>query len=39
MYPGPAPLAEIFLAELSGDNIKVHATEVGATGETAFEEG
>lgn len=39
MYPGPAPLEEIFLAELSGDNIKVHAAEVSAGGEKALEWG
>jgi hypothetical protein len=37
MYPGPAPLLEIFLAELSGNNIKVHAAEVGAEGQKALE--
>lgn len=39
MYPEPALLSEIFLAELSGDNVKVHATEVGVAGEKALEEG
>ncbi|KFY61313.1 hypothetical protein V496_05067 [Pseudogymnoascus sp. VKM F-4515 (FW-2607)] len=38
MYPGPAPLPEIFLAELSGNNIKVHAAEVGAEGQKALEQ-
>ncbi|KAG9228392.1 hypothetical protein BJ875DRAFT_508528 [Amylocarpus encephaloides] len=38
MYPGPAPLLEIFLAELSGNNIKVHAAEVGAEGQKALEQ-
>ncbi|ELR08502.1 hypothetical protein GMDG_00566 [Pseudogymnoascus destructans 20631-21] len=38
LYPGPAPLSEIFLAELSGNNIKVHAAEVGAEGEKALEQ-
>ncbi|KFY03642.1 hypothetical protein V490_00110 [Pseudogymnoascus sp. VKM F-3557] len=37
MYPGPAPLPEIFLAELSGNNIKVHAAEVGAEGQKVLE--
>jgi len=37
MYPGPAPLPEIFLAELLGDNINVHAAKVGAEGEKALE--
>lgn len=38
MYLGPTPLADIFLAELSGDNIKIRAVEVGAGWEKAFEE-
>ncbi|KFZ15972.1 hypothetical protein V501_02485 [Pseudogymnoascus sp. VKM F-4519 (FW-2642)] len=38
MYPGPAPLPEIFLAELSGNNIKVHAAEVGAERQKALEQ-
>ncbi|OBT74032.1 hypothetical protein VF21_07829 [Pseudogymnoascus sp. 05NY08] len=38
MYPGPAPLPEIFLAELSGNNIKVHAAEVGAEGQKSLEQ-
>jgi hypothetical protein len=38
MYPGPAPLLEIFLAELLGNNIKVHAAEVGAEGQKALEQ-
>lgn len=29
IYPGPAPLQEIFLAELSGKYIKVHPVELG----------
>jgi hypothetical protein len=39
MYPGPAPLLEIFLVELLGDNIKVDAVEVGADWKHAVEEG
>jgi hypothetical protein len=39
MHPGPAPLEEIFLAELSGDNIKVYAAEVSVGGEKALEWG
>lgn len=39
MYLGPALLAEIFLVELSGDNIKVHAAEVSAPGEKGLEQG
>ncbi|ELR10088.1 hypothetical protein GMDG_04488 [Pseudogymnoascus destructans 20631-21] len=38
MYPGPTPLPEIFLAEISGNNIKVHAAEVGAEGQKALEQ-
>jgi hypothetical protein len=39
MYPGQVPLSDILLAELSGDNIKVHAAEFGAAGEKALEQG
>jgi hypothetical protein len=38
MYLGPAPLLEIFLAELLGNNIKVHVAEVGAEGQKALEQ-
>ncbi|OBT51203.1 hypothetical protein VE04_07721 [Pseudogymnoascus sp. 24MN13] len=38
MYPGPAPLPEIFLVELSGNNIKVHVAEVGPKGQKALEQ-
>jgi hypothetical protein len=39
MYPGQVPLSDILLTEVSGDNIKVHAAEVGAVGEKALEQG
>jgi hypothetical protein len=38
MYPGPAPLPEIFLAELLGNYIKVHTAEVGAEEQKALEQ-
>lgn len=38
MYPGPAPLPEIFLAELLGDNIKVHAVELHVGGDKVLKE-
>lgn len=37
IHPGPVPLAEIFLAEFSGESIKVHAVEVGAAAKKALE--
>jgi hypothetical protein len=39
MYPGQVRLSEVFLAELSGDNIKVHAAEAGAAGGKALKQG
>ncbi|KFY80032.1 hypothetical protein V499_01062 [Pseudogymnoascus sp. VKM F-103] len=38
MYPGSAPLLEIFLAELLGNNIKVYVAEVSAKGQKALEQ-
>jgi hypothetical protein len=38
MYLGPAPLLEIFLIELLGNNIKVHVVEVSAKGQNALEQ-
>lgn len=38
-YPGQAPLSEIFLAELSGDNVKVQAAEAGGAEDKALGKG